>query len=108
MHVGNGASTDLTAVLRYVSGRLQLVTAGGHALTLVAGASVTHADTWACGRPAAPLVQWSGTSTDGLTYRGTVVSYGFSGATAVTVSTRPLTVGGSTQPSTGCGTMPTS
>jgi FG-GAP-like repeat len=102
VHVGTGAYTDQTAVFRYVDGRLQLVTLDGRGLVLVSGASVRTALSWACRPPAAPLVQWSGTSADGLTYPGTLVSYRFAGATAVQVSSRPLTIDEHTRPPTGC------
>jgi hypothetical protein len=107
VHVGTGASTDQTSVFRYVAGRLQVVALDGHQLQLVSGASVRHANSWACRPPATPVVQWSGTSTDGLTYRGTEISYRFSGATLVPVSTRSLTVDDTTSPPTGCAGMRT-
>jgi hypothetical protein len=107
VHVGTGASTDQTAAFRYVAGRLRVVTLDGHQLQLVSGASLRHADTWACRPPAAPIVQWSAASTDGSTYAGTEVSYRFSGATLVPVSSRPLVVDDTIRPPTGCGELPT-
>ena len=47
-------------------------------------------------------MQWVGTSADGLTYPGTLVTYRFAGATVVKVSSRPLTVDDHTRPPTGC------
>jgi hypothetical protein len=107
VHVGAGASVDLTSVFRYVNGRLRAVTLDGDQLRLVSGASLTHGDSWACRPPAAPIVQWSGTSRDGIAYPGTVASYRFSGATLVRVSSRPLTVDERTPGPSGCGEMRT-
>jgi hypothetical protein len=107
VHVGTGAYTDQTSVFRYVEGRLRLVTLDGRQLWLVSGASVRVGASWACRPPAAPLLQWVGSSTDGAVYVGTQVSYRFSGAAVVQVDSRPLTVDGKTRPPSGCGEMRT-
>jgi hypothetical protein len=107
VHVGTGAYTDQTSVFRYVDGRLRLVTLDGRQAWLVSGASVVHGNSWGCRPPAAPIEQWSGTSTDGTVYRGTLNSYRFSGAVLVQVASRPLTVDGHTPPPSGCSEMRT-
>jgi hypothetical protein len=107
VHVGTGAYTDQSSVFRYVEGRLRLVTLDGRQLWLVSGSSVRSSASWACRPPAAPLVQWVGSSTDSRAYTGTLLSYRFSGAAVVQVASRSLTVDGETRPPSGCGEMPT-
>lgn len=107
VHAGRGAYTDQTSVLRYVGGRLRLVTFDGTQVRLVSGASVRNSTSWACRPPAAPIVQWSGESEDGTAYRGTLVSYRFSGATLLRLSSRTLTVDERTPAPSGCGHLRT-
>jgi hypothetical protein len=107
VHVGTGAYSDQTSVLRYVDGRLRVVTLDGRQVWLVSGASLRNGMSWACRPPQAPLVQWQGESDGDRTYRGTLVSYRFAGAALVQVSTRPLTVGDRLQAPTGCAGMRT-
>jgi hypothetical protein len=107
VHVGTGAYSDQTSVLRYVDGRLRVVTLDGRQVWLVSGASVRNGMSWACRPPQAPLVQWQGESDGDRTYRGTLVSYRFAGAALVQVSTRPLTVSDRLQAPTGCAGMRT-
>ncbi len=108
VHVGSAASNDQTSLFRYTGGELRLVTLDGRQMWLVAGASVRHAESWACRprlAPTAAIVQWQGQSDDGVSYRGTLDTYRFSGATLVHLGSRPLTVDEHRQPPRGCGTL---
>lgn len=107
VHVGTGAYTDQTSVFRYVDGRLRLVTLDGKQMWLVSGASARHSASWACRPPGTPIVQWYGESDDGGAYHGTLISYRFSGATLVRLSSRPLTVDDRMPAPSGCGDMRT-
>jgi hypothetical protein len=100
-----GASTDITSVFRYVDGHLRLVTLDGGAAQLVSGGSVTRQDSWTCRLPDTPIVTWSGTSTDGRTFRGEERRYRFSDATLTLVSRVPLTATSDHLPPTGCGSL---
>ena len=107
VHVGAGAYTEQISVLRYVDGRLRPVTLDGRQVELVSGASLRHSSAWACRPPAAPILQWFGDSDDGPTYRGTLVSYRFSGAALVRVASRPLTADAGSPAPRGCGELRT-
>ena len=107
VRAGSGASTDFATVFRHVDGRLALVTLDGRQAMLGYGGSVRHSHSWACRPPAAPILTWSGESDDGGSYRGTLRSYRFSGATLVQVASRPLTVTDDRPAPRGCGSIRT-
>jgi hypothetical protein len=88
----SGAATEFATVLRYVDGHLRVMTENGGQSRLGYYGSVRHQFSWAAGLPGVPLVSWSGTSTDGLTYPGELRTYTFSGTRLVLRSSRPYTV----------------
>jgi hypothetical protein len=108
VQAGSGASTEFVAVLRYVDGRLRLVTLGGRQAMLGSGASVRHADSWACRPLATPVLLWSGDSSDGHSFTGTLRAYRFQGATLVLVQSSRLTATADRPAPTGCGPIRTS
>ncbi len=100
-----GASTEFASIFRYVDGRLRVVTLAGHQVHLGYGGTVTHVDSWACRPPDAPIVHWSGQSTDGRTYTGKLRSYRFDRAALVPLDTTPLSVTPDQPAPTGCGSI---
>ena len=69
------------------------------------GGTVTHAAAWACRQPAGPITSWTGTSTDGTTYRGTESHYRFDGTRLALTGTRPRTVTPTAPAPSGCGSL---
>jgi hypothetical protein len=87
-----GAATQFATVFRYVDGHLRVVTLDGVQTRLAYGGSVTHQDSWAAATLGSPIVTWTGTSTDGRNYPGTMRRYSFSGTRLVLRDSRSYTV----------------
>jgi hypothetical protein len=102
VRTGAGAYTQVATVFRYVGGRLRLVTLAGQQTMFGYGGSLRHASSWACRPPAAPIVLWSGDSSDGVTFTGALRSYRFQAATLELIRTSRLTVTADRPAPTGC------
>jgi hypothetical protein len=101
----SGASTQFAALFRYTNGHLHLVMSEGRQAQLGYGGTVTRLDSWACRQPAAPIVAWTGTSSDGRTYQGTEFLYQFFGTELTVMGTRPHTYTSAAPAPSGCGSL---
>ena len=98
-------SASVATLFRYVAGHLHLVTLDGEQARLPYGGNATEQSSWACQQPSGAIVTWTGTSTDGVTFPGTLNSYQFDDGRLVQVTTWSKTVTEASPAPTGCGSI---
>jgi hypothetical protein len=91
--INEGASTSFWGVLRLVDGVVREVTKDGAQLSLGIGGSVSHGDGFACrdevkANRGRELVIYTGDTTDGVTWEGTVTTYTWAAGRVVAVKER--------------------
>ena len=96
---------NAAALFRYVGGHLRLVTLDGEQASLAYGGTTSDQASWACRQPSGAIVTWSGSSSDGSTFPGTLNSYQFDNEHLVQVSTWSKTVTDSSPAPHDCGSI---
>jgi hypothetical protein len=97
--------TATTGVLRYVSGRLRLVTLEGVQVALTMAGTGQRRASWACGTAAGAVTTWSGGGSGGGTVAGITRDYRFDGAALDQVGSHAYTVGAGNPAPAGCGNL---
>lgn len=108
--VGQGATGSTAIIIRLVDDRLAVVTAAGSDADFYYGGSVTHLGTLGCAEldsasPGRELFTWGGTSSNGLTYSGTLTEYRFDGANLVELRRSARNMSTTTPAPAGCGSL---
>jgi hypothetical protein len=104
VRTGSGAAGSTVAVLRYVGGRLRVVTLAGQQLALTTSpATARQRSTWACGSTGGAILTWSGAASGAGVYAGLTRSYTFVGAELVQASSLAYQVKPGSPAPAGCG-----